>query len=157
MCRVVPRKGDVDRNVDHIGLLAHGDPVVPRKGDVDRNIPDSMSDPKTTGSSPARGTWIEMSYSRVNVFFWRSSPARGTWIEINIPSDKIEAIASSPARGTWIEISQNRSCRCPAGRSSPARGTWIEMFGGDCDGQRPADVVPRKGDVDRNLCVDGYL
>ena len=34
---VVPRKGDVDRNVDHIGLLAPGDPVVPRKGDVDRN------------------------------------------------------------------------------------------------------------------------
>ena len=34
--------------------------VVPRKGDVDRNADGSASASKEAGSSPARGTWIEM-------------------------------------------------------------------------------------------------
>ena len=34
--------------------------VVPRKGDVDRNIMDADDQIKKAGSSPARGTWIEM-------------------------------------------------------------------------------------------------
>ena len=34
---VVPRKGDVDRNIAKSVLPLPGRPVVPRKGDVDRN------------------------------------------------------------------------------------------------------------------------
>ena len=33
--------------------------------------------------------------------------------------------------------------------SSPARGTWIEILSASA-AMVPADVVPRKGDVDRN-------
>ena len=34
--------------------------VVPRKGDVDRNIGQQGMTGNVTGSSPARGTWIEI-------------------------------------------------------------------------------------------------
>ena len=65
--------------------LADGDDpasVVPRKGDVDRNKLrlDSVQDHGQ--SSPARGTWIEMSVIRAANIVRPSSPARGTWIEI---------------------------------------------------------------------------
>ena len=102
-------------------------------------------------SSPARGTWIEIqivistpapSYvvprkGDVDRNFWRNCP--------NSP-----VLPSSPARGTWIEIQNAIVYGGIAPVSSPARGTWIEikvMFSRDiCAG-----VVPRKGDVDRNL------
>ena len=35
--------------------------VVPRKGDVDRNLPPDVALSCTHVSSPARGTWIEIS------------------------------------------------------------------------------------------------
>ena len=42
--------------------LAKGinDNVVPRKGDVDRNDQNDGAQSKLTSSSPARGTWIEI-------------------------------------------------------------------------------------------------
>ena len=56
-----------------------------------------------------------------------SSPARGTWIEIKIVGKEVVMLESSPARGTWIEMILNAtSCTIPL-------------------------VVPRKGDVDRNV------
>ena len=36
--------------------------VVPRKGDVDRNVKMPSGNGLTTASSPARGTWIEMQF-----------------------------------------------------------------------------------------------
>ena len=56
---VVPRKGDVDRNLDRkfvTGVLY----VVPRKGDVDRNGFLPKDGGQSLLSSPARGTWIEI-------------------------------------------------------------------------------------------------
>ena len=119
---VVPRKGDVDRN----GLYAKTTlicGVVPRKGDVDRNSFARLAAARSFPSSPARGTWIEMcrplpTSSKTS----RSSPARGTWIESSTRGLMWSGFTSSPARGTWIEISQNRSCRCPAGRRRPPQG-----------------------------------
>ena len=100
---VVPRKGDVDRNVrgraPNCALW-----VVPRKGDVDRNTLDEMQYADSPQSSPARGTWIEIRTDTTKEQTRRSSPARGTWIEIWWWKSKIIARQSSPARGTWIEI-----------------------------------------------------
>ena len=56
---------------------------------------------------------------------------------------------SSPARGTWIEIRPRSVAACRASRSSPARGTWIEINEAPTN-SRITNVVPRKGDVDRN-------
>ena len=68
---VVPRKGDVDRNITaHFPkILQKG--VVPRKGDVDRNMPKAVCMVMLAVSSPARGTWIEMGMvaERVAVHF----------------------------------------------------------------------------------------
>ena len=61
--KVVPRKGDVDRNT----LVSDEDNehrVVPRKGDVDRNRTCFVSRHEHIGSSPARGTWIEIHRKR---------------------------------------------------------------------------------------------
>ena len=78
---VVPRKGDVDRNsfraIRHPRLA-----VVPRKGDVDRNAGAGLDPLTVAASSPARGTWIEMSIITTVSTGSASSPARGTWIEI---------------------------------------------------------------------------
>ena len=57
---VVPRKGDVDRNKRAVGVGAQK-AVVPRKGDVDRNTLLCEGDSMEPRSSPARGTWIEIS------------------------------------------------------------------------------------------------
>ena len=81
--------------------------VVPRKGDVDRNIVSVFRIRVPSTSSPARGTWIEISFSGILAPPFWSSPARGTWIEILLSS-------------RWA----------------------LSAF-----------VVPRKGDVDRNLDV----
>ena len=56
-----------------------------------------------------------------------SSPARGTWIEMLMVASIYWHVVSSPARGTWIEIPQNAPI-------------FVHI-----------DVVPRKGDVDRNV------
>ena len=122
---VVPRKGDVDRNATW-AVPSTSCRVVPRKGDVDRNLGHGDRRVSFGGSSPARGTWIEICRSRHLCRLVPSSPARGTWIEIIKPTQRRRARTSSPARGTWIEI---RSCR-------PIRIRHR--------------VVPRKGDVDRN-------
>ena len=65
---VVPRKGDVDRNVQY-ELLYELFAVVPRKGDVDRNLGMGMAGSQKAVSSPARGTWIE-----INPTHWMSLP-----------------------------------------------------------------------------------
>ena len=68
MNNVVPRKGDVDRNL--AGLQGVKDTiVVPRKGDVDRNLGMGMAGSQKAVSSPARGTWIE-----INPTHWMSLP-----------------------------------------------------------------------------------
>ena len=56
---VVPRKGDVDRNFCRYQMFEKQD-VVPRKGDVDRNPTGPQYLNTSSGSSPARGTWIEI-------------------------------------------------------------------------------------------------
>ena len=58
--------------------------VVPRKGDVDRNVGNVLADAFSAMSSPARGTWIEIAGSNLLQIIPLSSPARGTWIEIII-------------------------------------------------------------------------
>ena len=59
-------------------------------------------------------------------------------------------LPSSPARGTWIEMVPEVMRSAWPGWSSPARGTWIEMELQVTVGVG-AEVVPRKGDVDRNI------
>ena len=67
--------------------------VVPRKGDVDRNFDDRKLKLLRGESSPARGTWIEIFLHGGNLRKGRtSSPARGTWIEM--PSWSTAAAAS---------------------------------------------------------------
>ena len=51
---VVPRKGDVDRNVNEEPSVSRLQ-VVPRKGDVDRNILKTAWKSQSRLSSPARG------------------------------------------------------------------------------------------------------
>ena len=102
---VVPRKGDVDRNAVSCPLPLMASTVVPRKGDVDRNIVGVAVVVGQGGSSPARGTWIEMRTPRRLSLMRMSSPARGTWIEIGEAEADTETVyESSPARGTWIEM-----------------------------------------------------
>ena len=87
-----------------------------------------------------------------------SSPARGTWIEMHLNAHKSTGvIPSSPARGTWIEIMLYPPPPACGPLSSPARGTWIEIAAGWRDA-RGCRVVPRKGDVDRNIfhAVNGH-
>ena len=125
---VVPRKGDVDRNSWGTAACDKGLFVVPRKGDVDRNMAFLVIERCEVTSSPARGTWIEITFctNTQTCRLW-SSPARGTWIEI-----RIAALASSvrvvvPRKG---DVDRNMAFllieRCEV-TSSPARGTWIEI------------------------------
>ncbi len=102
-------------------------------------------------SSPARGTWVEMSQSWTSRLTKVSSPARGTWVEIHqrppenhhrqgrpphggrglkCQDDQYNtgARGSSPARGTWVEMDAITGCS-PMLASSPARGTWVEISG----------------------------
>ena len=152
--------------------ITHGPLVVPRKGDVDRNIDAGTLTANIIRSSPARGTWIEIRSTPVSGRQSSSSPARGTWIEIHpaqctyhtspvVPRkgdvDRnikcalglADRFLSSPARGTWIEMRSTRTSKCRCGPSSPARGTWIEIVNG-LKSIYEVYVVPRKGDVDRN-------
>ena len=62
----------------------HCDRVVPRKGDVDRNFVGDAFPGRSARSSPARGTWIEMILPVCTNTAAESSPARGTWIEISM-------------------------------------------------------------------------
>ena len=57
---VVPRKGDVDRNLTFSAPPKVLSSVVPRKGDVDRNTSTLRPPKRLFQSSPARGTWIEI-------------------------------------------------------------------------------------------------
>ena len=50
-----------------------------------------------------------------------SSPARGTWIEITYPSARRRWKGSSPARGTWIEMARCVSSGV-SGRVVPRKG-----------------------------------
>ena len=124
--------------------------VVPRKGDVDRNTPGAWTAEGLQGSSPARGTWIEIGCQG-----WRhhhpqaSSPARGTWIEISIPRPGIRISTVVPRKGDVDRNMLPGAARYADTPSSPARGTWIEMnLPNRC--LTAIRVVPRKGDVDRN-------
>ena len=104
------------------------------------------------GSSPARGTWIEINRGHGVEKQMQVVPRKGD-VDRNKEAlaARIQQEVSSPARGTWIEI-----CQClPTGtarRVVPRKG--------DVDRNKRAvvqpvgveRVVPRKGDVDRNLC-----
>ena len=126
---VVPRKGDVDRNKNFKPEVRDWFKVVPRKGDVDRNRSPQLADLGRLASSPARGTWIEMPSSLLSQPSKIVVPRKG---DVDRNCDSGFAITnrfrSSPARGTWIEIvchTADEDCS----ESSPARGTWIEMQG----------------------------
>ena len=103
--------------------------VVPRKGDVDRNALVGTPD-----------TWTEV------------VPRKGDVDRNGSGADVAGAAApSSPARGMWIEISHTGKRR-RAKMSSPARGMWIEILL-QRNGLFEGRVVPRKGDVDRNVAI----
>ena len=74
---VVPHAGDVDRN-DNLVLTDKALwKVVPHAGDVDRNVYQAEKDRKLTKSSPTRGTWIEMSKARKDIYNRLGRPPRG--------------------------------------------------------------------------------
>ena len=74
--RVVPRKGDVDRN-SRSGVNGPYTSVVPRKGDVDRNYCYCCCRARALRSSPARGTWIEMVWPTLPSLMPRVVPRKG--------------------------------------------------------------------------------
>ena len=101
-------------------------------------------------SRPARGAWIEIKITIVDVVKKLSRPARGAWIEMLMAwrymghqqgrapqgarglkfrgTGRIRRTAGSrPARGAWIEM---LPCKFPnfSRLSRPARGAWIEML-----------------------------
>ena len=59
----VPRKGNVDRNIDAIAADAAQYIDVPRKGNVDRNPAVPIPPTANMATFPARGTWIEIRVS----------------------------------------------------------------------------------------------
>ena len=81
-----------------------------------------------------------------------SSPARGTWIEISSAATRSASVGVVPRKG---DVDRNFCLSvflCNFKRSSPARGTWIEM-NSPLRTSVTVQVVPRKGDVDRNFAV----
>ena len=79
--------------------------VVPRKGDVDRNVVTETEILGASKSSPARGTWIEITTNalleeKTNVVPRKGDVDRNPSMAAQIDRDK----ESSPARGTWIEM-----------------------------------------------------
>ena len=125
--------------------------VVPRKGDVDRNYTANGWTQGRGKSSPARGTWIEISASPHFCQQRRVVPRKGdvdrnitslpgqavAWVvprkgdvdrNVSVSSLTVQLSPSSPARGTWIEIIDSSSHATKRVMSSPARGTWIEML-----------------------------
>ena len=105
---------------------------------------------KEYGSRPARGAWIETSYSfpmysqyarrapqgarglkhpvrsRRCAPRLRSRPARGAWIETRCTGPSGRASTSRPARGAWIETYAFKCSTVSSCQSRPARGAWIE-------------------------------
>ena len=84
--------------------------------------------PSHLPSSPARGTWIEMTRClkpsrRASV----SSPARGTWIEIEVMALNASANTVVPRKGDVDRNIDAGTLTANIIRSSPARGTWIEI------------------------------
>ena len=72
---------------------------------------------------------------------------------INV-ADVLVLLSSSPARGTWIEIA-DRACRGIATLVVPRKGDVDRnIHDRDAVGYTPS-VVPRKGDVDRNAKLRG--
>ena len=51
--------------------------VVPRKGDVDRNMTTAMKTNQSGLSSPARGTWIEISWVGISSEVHSVVPRKG--------------------------------------------------------------------------------
>ena len=149
LCRVVPRKGDVDRNG---WIISHGvaKPVVPRKGDVDRNA----SEQKPHGHTPVvprkgdvdRNPYIPLSKCQAS----QSSPARGTWIEMSLYFSNTILRLVVPRKGDVDRNSTTTKSAATVKKSSPARGTWIEITSHHDHRHKRRQVVPRKGDVDRN-------
>ena len=123
---VVPRKGDVDRNIIWRSRICRATPSSPRKGDVDRNtfcrLPSDLY-----AVVPRKGD-VDRNYTANG---W--TQGRGK---------------SSPARGTWIEISASPHF-CQQRRVVPRKGD-VDRNITSLPGQAVAWVVPRKGDVDRN-------
>ena len=96
-------------------------------------------------SHPARGAWIEITFTEDDARRWtKSHPARGAWIEIENRERFIGGSRSHPARGAWIEIRQVELLQL-SGASHPARGAWIEIDSGskeykDMSGRTPQGV-----------------
>ena len=94
ICRATPsspRKGDVDRNT-FCRLPSDLYAVVPRKGDVDRNYTANGWTQGRGKSSPARGTWIEISASPHFCQQRRVVPRKGD-VDRNITSLPGQAVA----------------------------------------------------------------
>ena len=66
-----------DNDIDLAGWID-----VPRKGNVDRNVEVAGTVVGKHRTFPARGTWIEMLSSLGGYAYQPTFPARGTWIEI---------------------------------------------------------------------------
>ena len=146
--------------------------VVPRKGDVDRNFLIFIKHSRTIRSSPARGTWIEISATYTataqpyvvprkgdvdrNISFLKTSiattvvPRKG---DVDRNSADLKTSFITPVVPRKGDVDRNDAALDTlgsVGASSPARGTWIEILRGP--GIQPCGtVVPRKGDVDRNM------
>ena len=126
-CRVVPRKGDVDRNCIS-PARTKGRCVVPRKGDVDRNIMNNGELIMNIMSSPARGTWIEIGVP-LGVERARQVVPRKGDVDRNAAAALLAWAVEKvvPRKG---DVDRNfafcaeQKCK---NRSSPARGTWIEI------------------------------
>ena len=133
---------------------ARGCRVVPRKGDVDRNIFHAVNGHGGAGSSPARGTWIEIQGRESKVYGNDgSSPARGTWIEIIISSFYAPVRPVVPRKGDVDRNTKTSTCRRTK-RVVPRKGDVDRNCAAQDYLVRDLCVVPRKGDVDRNAVTD---
>ena len=105
--------------------------------------------PVWIASSPARGTWIEMSGStRRQAGRIRRPPHGGRGLKfVPQPLGHVLAYRRPPHGGRGLKFNVVLATLDTA-LSSPARGTWIEIL--DKAGYNLGDhlVVPRTGDVD---------
>ena len=82
----------------------------------------------TYASLPARGVWIEIITTAIDVASARSLPARGVWIEILMTFYITMVFLSHSPRGECglklidVDLVNNTL------QSLPARGVWIEIL-----------------------------
>ena len=105
-----------------------------------------------SGSSPSRGTWIEIALHQQLHQFSKVVPLAGD-VDRNLkcwslhPSTKVVPLAGDVDRNTAAILFVHRHIM-----SSPSRGTWIEI-NRKRHARRSDRVVPLAGDVDRNLPI----